>query len=179
MIKYDLISKANTLTIYTKDHKNILLDDISFKDSYTSAKNEYVRMTSDSVNIKIAFATIMIVISFIEIYLIMRSSFLSRMKEVGILRAIGVKRLDIIKMFSGEIIAITTVSAFIGIIVMSYIVSMLVKISYLKDSFVINPQVFIISTLIVYLCNLIFGLVPVIGIILKTPSNILSRSDID
>ena len=37
-----------------------------------------------------------------------RSSFLSRIKEIGIYRAIGVKRVDIYKMFYGEIFAITT-----------------------------------------------------------------------
>ncbi len=179
MVKYNLIESADTLTIYTKDNKNISLDDMNFYDSYTQSREEYIRQTSEGVNIKIAFASIMIIISFIEIYLIMRSSFLSRIKEVGILRAIGVKKMDIIKMFSGEIIAITTISAFIGVIVMSYIISMLVKISYFKDAFIINPLIFIIATAIVYICNLAFGLVPVIGIISKTPSSILSRNDVD
>jgi len=179
MIKYNLIEKSNMLTVYTKDHKNITLDDISFYDSYVQSKNTYENMINESVNIKIAFSAIMMIISFIEIYLIMRSSFLSRIKEIGILRAIGVKKIDILKMFAGEIIAITTLSAFIGIILMSYIISMLVKINYLKDSFVINPLIFIINTIIIYVSNLIFGLVPVLGIIEKTPSNILSRNDVD
>ena len=59
----------------------------------------------------IIFASIILAISVIEIYLMMRSSFLSRIKEVGILRAIGVKRSDIKRMFLGEIFAITTVSS--------------------------------------------------------------------
>ena len=52
---------------------------------------------------------IIMAISLIEILLMTRSSFLSRIKEIGIYRAIGVKKTDIYKMFLGEIIAITTV----------------------------------------------------------------------
>ena len=44
-----------------------------------------------------------------------RSSFLSRIKEIGILRAIGLKKKDIYKMFAGETIAITTLASVPGI----------------------------------------------------------------
>ena len=60
-------------------------------------------------------------ISFIEIFLIIRASFLSRVKEVGVYRAIGVKKNDIYKMFIGEILAITTMASLPGFALMAYI----------------------------------------------------------
>lgn len=62
----------------------------------------------------------MLSISLIEIILMTRSSFLSRIKEVGIYRAIGVKKSDIYKMFIGESFAITSISSLPGVLFISY-----------------------------------------------------------
>ena len=119
----------------------------------------------------------MIIISLIEMYLMSRSSFLSRIKEIGTYRAIGVKKKDIYKMFYGEIFAITTIASLPGILFMAYCLSMISKIKYLSNAFVINPLIVILSILIVYLFNLLVGLIPVFNVIRKTPASILSRTD--
>ena len=108
-----------------------------------------------------------------------RSSFLSRIKEVGIYRAIGIKKSDIYKMFSGEILAITFVASFTGIIFMAYILYNLSKISYLERMFMVNPFTLIISIIVVLIFNLVVGLLPVFNTIRKTPAEILSRFDVD
>ena len=109
--------------------------------------------------------------------MIVRSSFLSRVKEVGILRSIGVKRKDIYKMFMGEILSITLISSVPGLIVMSYILYTLSKISVLN--IVINWYVVLISLVIILVFNTLFGLLPVYKTIRKTPHEILSRNDVD
>ena len=83
----------------------------------------------------------MLAISLIEILLLTRSSFLSRIKEIGILRAIGVKKTDIYKMFLGEILAITTLSSLVGILLISYALAKLSKLTYLSTIFAMNPVV--------------------------------------
>ena len=121
----------------------------------------------------------MIIISLIEMYLMSRSSFLSRIKEIGIYRAIGVKKLDIYKMFYGEIFAITTLASLPGILFMAYSLSAMSKIKYLKGMFIINPLIVIVTIVFVYLFNLIIGLIPVHSVIRKTPASILARHDLD
>ena len=120
-----------------------------------------------------------IMVSLIEIYLIIRSSFLSRIKEVGILRAIGLKKIDIYKMFSGEILAITILASTPGLILMSYILKELSSISILSKVFTINLTVIIISIILIVGFNLIFGLIPVFTTIRKRPARILSRTDLE
>ena len=112
-------------------------------------------------------------------FLMIRSSFLSRVKEVGIYRAIGVKRRDIYRMFYGEIFALTTLSSLPGVILMFYILSKISTINYLSKWFLVNPITFLISIISIYLFNLIIGLIPVYGVIRKTPASILSRKDVD
>ena len=135
------------------------------------------RQSQTSANILICL--IIMAISLIEILLMTRSSFLSRIKEIGIYRAIGVKKTDIYKMFLGEIIAITTVSSLVGIIIMSYIFYHLCQISMIAQMFAINPVVIGGAVAIVYVFNSIVGLIPVFNTMRKTPAAILSRHDVD
>lgn len=84
---------------------------LDVQSAYESEKQTYIEDRSDSTRSTIIVGLVMLAISLIEILLMTRSSFLSRIKEVGIYRAIGVKKTDIYKMFLGEIFAITTVSS--------------------------------------------------------------------
>ena len=101
------------------------------------------------------------------------------MKEVGVYRAIGVKKSDIYKMFTGEILAITTMASLPGYLFMAYILYRLSGVSYFSQMFVVNPMVLIVSIVLIYGFNLLFGLLPVFRTIRKTPAEILSRADIN
>ena len=122
---------------------------------------------------------IILAISFIEIFLMIRSSFLSRVKEIGIYRAIGVKVLDIYLMFSGEIIAITTLAGIPGLLLMAYFLSVLSKVKFLSRMILINPVLVLFAILITYLLNLFIGLFPIYFTVRKRPAEILSRYDVD
>ncbi len=107
-----------------------------------------------------------------------RSSFLSRIREVGIFRAIGMKKRDIYKMFTGEIIAITTIASVLGVALMSYILYQLSFVEYILDKYMVNTKTVLITIVFVYVFNLVVGLLPVKITLRKTPAQILSRSDI-
>ena len=108
-----------------------------------------------------------------------RSSFLSRVKEIGIYRAIGIKITDIYLMFSGEIIAITTLVEIPGLLLMAYILDVLSKVKILSKMIFISPTLILVSILLVYLFNLLFGLLPIYFTVRKRPAEILSRYDVD
>ncbi len=182
-IKYNLISKKTDLMLYVKDKNHALEhyqnEGVNIQDSYQRAKDDYIRGIKDSVISKIIFSGVILIISLIEIYLMIRSSFLSRIKEVGILRAIGLKKLDIYKMFSGEILAITILASTPGLILMSYILKQLSTISLLSNTITMNPLVVLISLVLILGFNLLFGLLPVFTTLRKTPAGILSRTDLE
>lgn len=183
LIKIKLITSASDISIYTKNKEKVLNEahnnfKINIKDSYLASKDEYIKSKKESVKTTIISSGIIIIISLIEIFLMIRSSFLSRVKEVGIYRAIGVKRRDIYIMFSGEIIAITCLASIPGILFSTYVISLLTKISYLKSMLLINPIIVGYSILLVFIFNLIVGLVPIYNTLRKRPAEILSRTDI-
>ena len=182
-IKLKVLSEKNNITIHSNNKektmnyfKNL---NMNIEDTYEKNKNDYIMKTKDSIKSSIIVASIILVISLIEIFLMMRSSFLSRVKEVGILRAIGVKKKDIYKMFLGEIIALTTVTAIPGLFIMSYILKGLQLISYYQDKFMFNGTVLGLSIAIIVVFNVIIGLLPVYNTIRKTPARILSGNNVD
>lgn len=182
--KYKLITESQNLVIYPKDEEKVISEfdekyNLFVENTYQNDKKAYLKEQSSSRKSAIIFAGIILVISLVEIYLMMRSSFLSRIKEVGILRAIGVKKSDIYKMFVGETIAITTSVSMLGIIFMSYILNCLIQIRQLSKMFIINFQVIGLSILLIYAFNIIVGLLPLFRVLRKTPAQILSRHDLE
>lgn len=148
-------------------------------DTYINSKNMHIESKKDTVRESLIIAGILLAISFIEIYFMVRSSFLSRIKEIGILRAVGVKRFDIYKMFLGEVVVITTFASVPGFVLMSLILNEIIKIQYLNTMFVMDARVLILSFLIIYILNLFIGILPIFNVIRHTPAQILSRNDID
>lgn len=148
-------------------------------DSYKSAKDKYVQEIRKTMKTVLIMGFVILAISIIEIYLMMRASFLSRIKEVGVYRAIGVKKTDIYKMFLGEVIAVTTIAGIPGFALMAYIVNKLSTIPTFQYTFLLTPTVALIAIGVIYLANIFFGLLPVAKVLLKTPAAILSRTDVD
>ena len=183
MIKYDLINNSEKMSIYAKDNDKVIKDlrdnGLNASLSYDKSKADYQKQIKDSVNTSLIICLITGLISMIEIYLMIRSSFLSRIKEVGIYRAVGMKKSDIRRMFSGEIIAITTIGSLTGVIFMSFIINQLSTVSYFSHSYLMTPKIFILSILFIYTFNLLVGLLPVNLVLRLTPARILSRTDID
>ena len=183
-VKYNVISKNNGFTIYPKD-KQVVMDQfqneyyLNIIDRYEKDKNEYINKKRDQIRNAVIFAGIILAISLVEIYLMIRSSFLSRIKEIGVLRAIGVKKKDIYRMFLGEILSITTVASMPGIALMTYILSQVTKIPYVNRMFIVNFNTIGIAVLIVYAFNIIVGLLPLFRVIRNTPAKILARHDVE
>ena len=182
-IKYKLITESSDFMVYPKDREKALNDfqnlNLNIKDSYESSKVDYKKTIHDNVKSTLIVSGIILLISLVEIFLMIRSSFLSRIKEIGIYRAIGVKKKDIYKMFFGEIFAITTLASIPGLVLMAYILYNISKIKYFSPLFLINIPIVLASIIFVYLFNLLIGLLPVHRVVKKRPAEILSRHDLD
>ena len=181
--KYELIENSSNAIIYTKD-KDKIIDNFKAMDKrvidvYQVDKEEYLKQNKESMTSSIVVASIMLGISLIEIILMTRSSFLSRIKEVGIYRAIGVKKSDIYKMFIGEAFAITTLASLPGVLFIGYCLHVLSDISFVSKNYAMNGYIIIFCMIVLYGFNIIISLIPVFNTMRKTPAQILSRHDVD
>lgn len=182
--KYAVITENHDVTIKPAKSKRAAIDALekqgfNVQDIYKADREKYKSQNSNSVKKQLLLSGITVIISLIEIYMMMRASFLSRIKEVGVYRAIGLKKSDIYKMFMGEIIAISTLMSLPGWAFMCFVISKLKEVPALEPLFHITPAVSLTAIIGIYVINIIFGLLPVWRVIRKTPASILARTDVD
>ncbi|MBN3490394.1 ABC transporter ATP-binding protein/permease [Acholeplasma equirhinis] len=116
--------------------------------------------------------------SLLIFYFVMRSSMLSRIYEIAVYRALGVKRREVVGSFTVEIVMITTISSFLGFVLMMIIMSQFnnTPLSAIA-TFEVDFMVFILGALFIYLSNLIIGIMPMLMLLRKTPAQIISSYD--
>ncbi|MBQ3369604.1 MAG: ABC transporter ATP-binding protein/permease [Mogibacterium sp.] len=182
-IRKHYIKKQKYFSVYAQDPALLkaIFDEtgVPSKVNDVRDKNIYISAHRDQLISSIIVAGIIMLISLIEMFLILRSSFLSRIREVGTLRAIGLKKGDIYRMFTGEIIVISLITAIPGIAIMYLALSGLVRTTYyLEGLYILTPAIAAITLAIILVFNLIAGLIPVFATMRKTPAEILARTDI-
>ncbi len=180
-LRFSAIESKSGISVYGADKKYLKSQlaemGVNVEDPYAKAKANYQKSRRETVRSALILALVVLAISIIEIFLIMRASFLSRIREVGVLRAIGVKKRDIRRIFLGEILAVTCIADVPGSLMMAYIVSRMKDISYLTGNYMLNPLLMVLCLLLLLAVNILFGLLPVHRLLVKTPAEILARSD--
>lgn len=112
-------------------------------------------------------------------YFIMRSALMSRIKEVGIYRAIGVSRKNLCFRFLVESLVLSTLTVFAGYLGSSILVRMLLSSSSLMSGMLFYPLWLAAAVLLLlYGLSLLCGTLPVLSLMRKSPSAILAKYDI-
>lgn len=178
-----LNNNNNEVLLYTKLDPNHVIEqlriknyhvDLSSREAYKQLENEKNKSfvtTITSVGIFVAGALL-------SFYFVMRSSMISRIYEVAVYRALGVRKIDLIASFSVEVLLLTTVSSFVGLVVTHFIFGLLTStpLSGLVDMKA-DYITFMISLVLVYGSNLIIGTLPMSMLLRKTPAQIISTYD--
>lgn len=118
---------------------------------------------------------IIISASSVFLYFLMRSRLFSQIYEIGVYRALGIRKVNIYLIFMSEIIILTTISAVLGNGLVSWIIFQLKKtlteiyfpwyLPFMSFGFMLGV-------------NILVGLLPVWNLLRLTPSQILSKYDI-
>ncbi|MFP4286292.1 MAG: ATP-binding cassette domain-containing protein [Candidatus Izemoplasmataceae bacterium] len=143
---------------------------------------ERERYLADSLSRSIGsliFSAVSLAATAISFYFVMRSSMISRIYEIGVYRALGTKRFELIKRFIVESAVLTTFSSLIGFIFMTY---MIYTTNQSTESFYEIGHISVLSVmsgiLFIYLVNIISGTLPVALLLRKTPAQIATSYDI-
>lgn len=167
------------MMLYPKDFKS--KDDLlNYLDKYNEGKEDKDKivytdqakmisnMSGSIMNaitiVLIAFSSISLIVSSIMIGIITYISVLERTKEIGILRAIGARKKDIIRVFNAETFIIGITSGLIGVFI-AYLLTIpanniIYKLTDLSNVAVLNPIHSIILILISMTLTMIGGYIP-------------------
>lgn len=177
-IVYDFIESSDRIAIYSKDYKDTLKEikeyDYQAYSVYESLYQEY-KLETISGDGRLLFSIISLSASLIFLYFLIRSSLISRIYDVGIYRALGVKKYDVYKLFISEILLITLFTAIPGIIFTTLIIN---EVNSLISVIFYPWYVPIVAMLFIFVVNSMIGLIPIYQLLRKTPSQILNKYDI-
>ena len=141
---------------------------------YKNAANEKLLIA----RILLILATVTIVGPLIFLFFLMRSNLISRVKEVGVYRALGLTKVSIVKMHASEALAISATGTLAGWLFGLIIIIKLRQIEFARMIFSGNPLVIGGCLLVCVLINLVVGCIPILVMLRKTPQQILSKYDI-
>ena len=112
-------------------------------------------------------------------YFIMRSSLMGRIKEVGVLRAIGVSKKNLVFRFFTEAAVLTVLTVCVGYLVTSLFMALCFRLSPFADAVFYYPFWLAGADLLILLAiSLFFGTLPILTLLRKTPSEILAKYDV-
>ena len=112
-------------------------------------------------------------------YFIMRSSLMNRIREIGIYRAIGVSKRNLVFRFFVEALVTASLTVLVGYLIISGFIGACFGISSLASEMFYYPiWLALADLLLLYAISAFFGILPILGLLRKTPSEILAKYDI-
>ncbi|MBR5712126.1 MAG: ABC transporter ATP-binding protein/permease [Lachnospiraceae bacterium] len=167
----------------TPPEKNLLKDNASFspKTIYTPEdrfERSTVSMGSEFVKYILVWAAV-IVMMCVSMYFIMRSTVMGRMREIGIYRAIGTSKKNIVFRFAVETGVVVTMSVMLGYLIASAAVLYVQESGGVASEVIYYPLwVAALTLVLLYVICIPCGILPILRLIRKTPSEILAKYDI-
>lgn len=170
----------NELSVYVKDKiKLTATQNQVLINEYDYLIGQIKETKNERIVASISYIIISIIVSFLIIYFLVRSSISLRIKEVSVLRSLGKSKREIRQLFNLEMLILTTISSFIGFIIGAFIAS---KIDFFRLGGIFNINItlltFIVVLLLVYTINMFANLLPVNALLRKTPAEMLTNYDL-
>ncbi len=178
----DIYASTGTVSFLTNEKelaKQYLEEEsMNFVDNYQNDFESYMATKTRTTTTLLVFSLIMVVTSLIFLYFLMRSRLITRVYEIGIYRALGIKKVDVYKTFVSEVLLLTLFSSMIGYVLGSIALSNL-STKLIFSSFIsYNWFLAIIALVFIWAVNFTVGLLPIGKLLRKTPAEIISKYDI-
>ena len=171
---YDSLPRGINVYVSNLDNKDIVLNKL---DSYNSSNDKliYVDTMNDAINILrniiniitvilVIFSIISILVGSLMIFILTNNRVIERVKEIGILRGIGARRRDIVRLFNIENLIIGIISSIIGIIFINLMKEPVNNLFYMlfddRDLFVIYYDLVIICIIFNIFIVILSGYIP-------------------
>lgn len=186
---YDSLEDPVSIAIYPKDYQSKtevvrIIDDYNSKMNETNQENKFVTYNDDAASVIGAAQTVVALVAGVIIFflssifvsstllvgVIFGLSTISRRREVGIMRALGARKRDIIRMFNCETAMIGMLSGVLGVLIAMLICSLINSALNLGFDITILPFTGAAILIVVSIAlMLIAGLVPAIIASKKDP----------
>ena len=159
------------------DYKNVELM-LSYNSKYDTTIKPYVDEANRIVTSRLLVTITVIIVSIIIVYFSMRSFAIKNIYDIGVFRALGIKKSSITFIYAIEIFIISIFSTLLGGLLCYIVTNILAGMPNANPLNAIPFSVFGVTTLSLLILNIVVGILPVVICMAKTPSQILSKYDI-
>lgn len=188
----NIVSKKMFMKNYLSSHLPILLnisnENLSNAKEYCNnlySSYDYMykvdlNLNKDTMSSTLTISVILFIVSIIYVYFSTRSKMISQIKNIGVYRSIGASRFLVIKKYLVDIFMNTTLTSILGYLILIVIYSIIyTKLqSLIGNNYNIPIGIYLAGILVLYLINFIFGILPVLCLMRKTPAEINAKYDI-
>lgn len=155
--------------------ENLVEKGIDVTYNYDKLYAEHRRNILAGLNVLLMVILVIAGLVWLSLYFIIRSNLFSRIDEIKVYRALGVKRGEIVKIYFVEVLVMTTLTTVVGFFLMLYI---LVNNQFFGEELILTSTLQIIGSLVViYGFNILFGTLPVMSLLRKTPAAIIAQAE--
>lgn len=144
---------------------------------YLKQRSNYLQQMAFFYSFLWVFSTIVMSITLIALFFVLRASLTERIAEISVFRALGVRRIDIVKTFVVEIFMITTTSFIVGYFFGLYYFTNINTNLYDNNLILFPVYMVALGGLFIYGISQLIGLIPVLSLLRKTPAQIMSSYD--
>ena len=145
----------------------------------TDVYDDLMKDQRQEILAQLVVMAVLLAVMSVCMYFIMRSALMSRIKEIGIYRAIGVSRRNLVFRFFIESLVLTALTVLVGFLLVSGALTVWLTVSPLMTELFFYPIWLALSILVILLGICLFcGTVPILLLLRKSPSEILAKYDI-
>ena len=145
---------------------------------YENKLSPYYEEARKVVSSRTLITFTILLISIFIILFSMKSFAVSNIYEIGVYRALGIKKTSVISIYAFEMLFISLKTTLIGGILCYAITNLISSIPIVQIDFAINFSTFASITLGLMLINIIVGIIPITRYMRLTPSQLLTKYDL-
>ena len=145
---------------------------------YYKKLDPYLMEAEKAVSSRLLITFAILVLSVIFVFFSMKSYAIKNIYDIGVYRALGIKKASISLVYAIEVLSISLKTTLIGGFICFGLTNIIASIPLINFDFKISFALFIITTVAMILLNVIVGVLPVVMTMRKTPSQILTKYDI-
>lgn len=173
----EIMATAEEGFVEIADYKHINIK-LSSSSTFDTIMEPYILESNKTVSSRILITFVIILISIIIVFFAMKSYSIKNIYDIGVYRAIGIKKGSIVFVYALEILIISLKTTLAGGVLLYAITNIIDSIPILNLNIGISTSLFIYTTLGLITLNILIGILPIVGYLRLTPSQILSKYDI-
>lgn len=159
-------------------HSDVVKVVIEGYSAYEERLAPYIEKSKKAVESRILITVMILLVSIIIVFFAMKSYAIKNIYDIGVYRAIGIKKGSIAFVYALETLVISLQTTLIGGILCYAITNFIASIPLISVSIAISFPMFMYVTFGLIILNVIVGVIPVMLYMRLTPSKILTKYDI-